>query len=124
MYSLYGKQLVFYNHKKTAALTLRSLFLSQCKPLGATISIILFSTLYHFCTGRVISSSASIDFTQLRKIRLLFPLDCCRWFTCYIVNYSVYIFYFVYYSYGNSVKYFVWYSCPVCCHKVCCCNRS
>ena len=61
--------------KKTAALTLRSHFLSQCKPLEAIISIILFAPLSHLSTRRTISSSASIDFTQLRKIRLLFQLD-------------------------------------------------
>ena len=38
--------------QKTAALTLRSHFISKCKPLGAIISIILFDGLYHLRTGQ------------------------------------------------------------------------
>lgn len=59
---------------ETVTLTLRSHFLSQCKPLGAITSIILFATLYHLSTGEAVSLLVSIDFAQLRKFSLLFKL--------------------------------------------------
>ena len=52
---------------------------------------------------------------------VLFPLHRSRRFGGYIVNYSVYMVYFVCYPVGYPCEDVIWYLCPIGCHKVVCC---
>jgi hypothetical protein len=40
----------------------------------------------------------------------LFPLNSSRWLACYVVNYTVYIVHFVYYSVTYFFQHIIWYT--------------
>lgn len=44
----------------------------------------------------------ALDITGVSDFFNLFPLYCSGGFTCYIIDYSVYMFYFIYDAVGDS----------------------
>ena len=106
--------------QKDRSLKLRSYFLSQCKPLGTIIQFILFYKCSHFNPSYSFSSSVTVDFTKLLIFLLLFPFNSCWGFWCYVVDYPIYMVYFVYYSIWHLVQDLPRDSCEVGCHEVCC----